>query len=129
MNIAVVCNRIPEREQIRAGIDSFGTQNGIAITLCEFRTGTDLLYGMQQKHYDIAIIALPGTDGMETANSASEFDKQLSIIWISDDEGFGMMSYRLSVRSFMTFPVTKEQVVCALMRCVPTYFTNEETAD
>lgn len=117
MHIAV-CAPKKDQEIIRAGIDSFGAASNCTLELDEFCEGSDLLYRQRENRFDVVIVALPGAQGMEIASSVRAFDEKLPLIWISDDAGFGVMSYRLQARMFLVEPITESQVCNALSRCI-----------
>lgn len=76
------------------------------------------LYEMADKRWDAILVALPGAEGMEAANSAREANPGVPLVWISDDKVFGIHSYRLRAQMFLCLPVSEEEVARALVRCI-----------
>lgn len=55
--------------------------------------------------------------GMEGVYAAKETRPEIPVFWFSDDEGFGMQSYRLECDYFAVKPVTEEKLKMAFHRC------------
>ena len=55
--------------------------------------------------------------GMESVYRAKGRRPNLPVFWFSDDELFGVQSYRLDCAYFSTKPVTEEKLLSALRRC------------
>ena len=63
-----------------------------------------------------AFILIDGATGMEGVIAVRNFYPQCSIVWISNDKGFGIQSYRLGCAFFAEKPITKEKIAIALER-------------
>lgn len=73
------------------------------------------------KEKDIAgvIVLADGAGGMEGVIAIKELRLPVSVVWFSDDKGFGCQSYRLNAAYFHAKPVTPEMLDIALNRCIP----------
>ena len=99
-------------------VQQFARQEGRCPAVECFARREDLLYRLRRGSCDAVVVALQGALGMESAIGVRALDASVPLIWISDDEDFGMQSYRLRARMFLRFPVEEEQVTRALQRCV-----------
>ncbi len=63
------------------------------------------------------IIARRGADGMESARNARLMQPSVPLIWLSDDEGFGIESYRIGCAFFSTEEISEHLLLTALKRC------------
>lgn len=99
-------------------VHQFARQEGRCPAVECFARREDLLYRLRRGSCDAVVVALQGALGMESAIGVRALDASVPLIWISDDEDFGMQSYRLRARMFLRFPVEEEQVTRALQRCV-----------
>lgn len=65
---------------------------------------------------DVFIILKKGAKGMEGAYRAKEVNPDGVVLWFSDDEAFGVQSYRLECSYFALKPVTAEKYIHAFGR-------------
>ncbi len=77
----------------------------------------DFISGFPDEESQAVIVARRGADGMECARSAKVMKPNIPLIWISDDEGFGVESYRIGCAYFSAATVTAELLSMALARC------------
>ncbi len=75
-----------------------------------FTRREDLLYTLKARSFDVAIVALPGAIGMETAIGAHQFAPNAALFWASDENAFIAESYRLRAAMFLSLPLVEEQV-------------------
>lgn len=85
----------------------------IKVESCTDRDG--ILARLKSGKYDVVVIALPGTEGMETAICARHLTEK-GLIWISDLD-FAIQSYRMRVTYFIIKPVSLNLLYQALERC------------
>lgn len=64
----------------------------------------------------IIFVSEHGAEGMEAVIAAKNLQPDSSVIWFSDDEGFGSQSYRLGCTYFSAKPITSEIMERAIMR-------------
>lgn len=66
---------------------------------------------------DLIVVLADGADGMEGVIAAKNADRNMPVIWLSDDEGFGAQSYRLGCTYFHKKPIPLEKLREALEKC------------
>ena len=67
---------------------------------------------------DCIVIAMDGADGMEGVIAARSVCKNVPVLWFSDDNGFGVQSYRLGCAYFHKKPVSPQILSAAIAKCV-----------
>lgn len=77
----------------------------------------DFISGFSQGESQAVIVARRGADGMECARNAKVLKPDIPLIWFSDDQGFGVESYRISCAYFSAEPITETLLSTALARC------------
>ncbi len=77
----------------------------------------DFIFGFQNDNSHAALIARRGADGMESVRAARLLKPSTSLIWLSDDNGFGTESFRIGCQYFSAEPITKKLLSNALSRC------------
>lgn len=82
-----------------------------------YATYDDFIAGYPQDHASAVIVSRCGADGMESARNAKIIQPDVPLIWFSDDEGFGVESFRIGCAYFSAVPVTEELLSTALARC------------
>jgi len=65
----------------------------------------------------LLLVLADGAEGMECVYRAKERRPSVPAFWFSDDQQFGMQSYRLNCAYFSIKPVTQENICKALQRC------------
>jgi len=65
----------------------------------------------------VLVVLADGAKGMECVYRTKETRPNLPVFWFSDDEGFGIQSYRLNCAYFSTKPVTLDKIHHAIHRC------------
>lgn len=74
--------------------------------------------GLGESPPDCIVIAMDGADGMEGVIAAKSVCKNVPVLWFSDDNGFGVQSYRLGCAYFHKKPVPPQVLSAAIARCV-----------
>ena len=74
--------------------------------------------GLDESQPDGIVIAMDGADGMEGVIAAKSVCKDVPVLWFSDDNGFGVQSYRLECAYFHKKPVSPQVLSAAIARCV-----------
>lgn len=69
------------------------------------------------KTADLIIVLANGANGMEGVIAVKSVDRNKPVIWLSDDEGFGVQSYRLGCNYFHKKPIPVERLKDALIKC------------
>ncbi len=84
---------------------------------CKFYvTYDDFIAGFPQDRSHAVIIARKGADGMESARAAKLLCPKIPILWFSDDNGFGIESFRIGCSYFTADPIKKEKLQTLLKR-------------
>ena len=67
---------------------------------------------------DCIVIAMDGADGMEGVIAARSVCQNAPVLWFSNDNGFGVQSYRLGCAYFHKKPVSPQILSAAIAKCV-----------
>ena len=74
--------------------------------------------GLRKSLPDCIVIAMDGADGMEGVIAAKSICESVPVLWFSNDNGFGVQSYRLGCAYFHKKPVSAEILSAAIAKCV-----------
>lgn len=74
--------------------------------------------GLGESPPDGIVVVMDGADGMEGVIAAKSVCKDVPVLWFSDDNGFGVQSYRLGCAYFHKKPVSPQVLSAAIARCV-----------
>ncbi len=77
----------------------------------------DFIRAFTQDQSQVVIVARKGADGMECARSARRMRPSVPLVWLSDDGGFGVESYRIGCAYFSTEAITESLLSTAIERC------------
>lgn len=77
----------------------------------------DFISGFSEEESQAVIVARRGADGMESARNAKVLKPDIPLIWFSDDNGFGVESYRIGCVYFTAEPITEKILSTAFARC------------
>ena len=64
------------------------------------------------------MVTVNGAEGMEGVIAARDLWKNVPVIWFSDDNGFGVQSYRLGCAYFHKKPISAGILSAAIAKCV-----------
>ncbi len=104
---------VPDFEKLVATLAS-----GASPLVCKiYDTYDDFIAGFPQDDASAVIVARHGADGMESARSAKIMQPDVPLIWFSDDQDFGVESYRIGCDYFSADAVTETLLTAALARC------------
>lgn len=67
--------------------------------------------------YRLLWVALPGARGMEAIVRARERSGKLPIVWVDDDDRFGLIGYNLQVAAFLKRNSGEREISDALLWC------------
>lgn len=90
--------------------------SGCRLEFDEFYNEEDIR-GAVRFRYDVCVIAMAGAAGMEAAVAARERDAHLPILWISDDDHFGLAAYDLQAAMFLNLDCSDGELAEAMDRC------------
>ncbi len=118
LRIAGYCKEEYE-DVFRKGIEQFSRRTGRPLYSLLCQDGEAFLTILEKETpWDMVIVSIPGAMGMEAVISVRELEPEIPLIWCSDDQGFGVESYRQRCSLFMGFPEKEEDIVNALHRCL-----------
>ncbi len=77
----------------------------------------DFIRGFPRDTSQAVIVARRGADGMECARNARLMRPSVPLVWLSDDRGFGIESYRIGCTYFSAERVTEELMSAVISKC------------
>lgn len=84
---------------------------------CHLTDYEEFQCALTDRYYNIVIVTSDNAMGMEGVIAVRNSRPELPVIWLSNDRGFGLQSYRLGCTYFGIKPITKEKLKQALTRC------------
>lgn len=88
---------------------------GYSLEFDEFYHPEDVR-GAVHFHYNACVVVMSGAVGLESVVAARERDTGLPILWISDDEHFGLAAYDLQVTMFLKLGCSDKELADAMLR-------------
>lgn len=76
----------------------------------------ELIDILQLSECDMVMVLADGAEGMEGVMASKNLCPGSSVIWFTNDEGFGAQSHRLGCTFFAIKPIT-EQMISSAIRC------------
>ena len=67
--------------------------------------------------YAVCIVAMSGDSGRDAATAIRERDREVPLIWISDDDHQGLMAYKLCAKMFLSLDCSQAELENAMYRC------------
>ncbi len=104
---------VPRFEQLMAAVD----REISAAEYVMYDSYDDFISEFPRQESQALIVARRGADGMESARNAKIMQPHVPLVWLSDDPGFGVESYRIGCSYFSAEPVTQDLLAAALARC------------
>lgn len=98
-----------------AGLPEWGYRK---IQLIGYSNYDSFIAGLAEGPPDGIVIAMDGADGMEGVIAAKSVCENVPVLWFSDDNGFGVQSYRLGCTYFHKKPVSPQILSAAIAKCV-----------
>ncbi len=65
----------------------------------------------------MVIVLADGANGMECVYQAKKYNRNMTVLWFSDDQTFSLQSHRLECAYFAEKPLTAEKLDKAFSRC------------
>lgn len=84
---------------------------------CHHNDYEEFQCALTNRSYNIVIVTADNAMGMEGVIAVRNARPELPVIWLSNDRGFGLQSYRLKCTYFGIKPITDELLERALTRC------------
>lgn len=117
MAVAICCNSREEYAVIEEAVNEYAREHECMFPSRWFYSVEDFRRENAGRHYDIVILACDDIVNQELAVSVRDESQLSQIIWIGEDQRFGLSSYRLGVANFVLKPATKQDVWESLKRC------------
>ena len=67
--------------------------------------------------YDAGVVAMKGARGLELATALRERSAALPLLWLSDDEKFGLAAFDLGAAMLLPLNCTDQELADGLRRC------------
>ena len=113
----MVCDDLPEAQAELAGmIREYGARHNIHIHIETASRGDELLELWYVDRWDCVFldIYMPGMDGIETARSLRQKDRDVSLVFATNSWAHGLVSYELRAMDYLTKPIRQKDVDRAL---------------
>ena len=122
LRVAVMSRQDEEFSELQSQVDSFCAD--IRVKPAVIRYTSDEPFRMESEnegfHYDLAVVALPGAEGMEAVLGIRERFPRMLVIWITDDKYFAGMAMRCHIHDFLLRPVSTRRLEEALSSAIQT---------
>ncbi len=66
--------------------------------------------------FDVVLVMANGAEGMEGVRATRHLCPDQTVVWLSDDEGFGAQSYRYGCTYFGVKPITRNLIAEAIRK-------------
>lgn len=81
-----------------------------------FENRESLIEAMMKNTYSIVIVAVDKAKGLETVKHIHRHDKNIKIIWFSDDKDFAGSAFEYGIDYFAQRPITRDKIEEGLRR-------------
>ncbi len=100
-------------------IENWSKQRGIAIEICEFDNGDDLINQNMIRHMDIILldIIMPLLNGMDTAKEIRQRDAAVHIVFLTSSPEFALESYEVKAKGYLLKPILYDKLMELLDDC------------
>ncbi len=88
------------------------------IRVTDFADYDSFIAGLGSDPPECVVVMRNGAEGMEGVIAARDLLKDVPVIWFSDDNAFGVQSYRLGCAYFHEKPVSSRILSAAIAKCV-----------
>lgn len=119
MKIAIVDDEHIERNRLQGYIKKFSEETGIALEICSFSSGEELLHDYRLI-YDIILldIEMVGTNGMDVAKQIRKIDKGVIILFITNLASYAIEGYKVEAVDYVLKPVAYLDFAMKIRRAV-----------
>ena len=118
----VICDDIQkDMEIIRTSLDTYAAVHlEYHIEIDEYSSAVDVLHGMEEKAYDIALmdICMPGVSGMDAAEKMLTRNPEMSVIFLTTSDEYAVEAFAMNATHYLLKPYTQEQFDAALDRAI-----------
>ncbi|WP_455619318.1 hypothetical protein [Eisenbergiella sp.] len=121
----VLCVPLAEKEELETALrDAYAAvdRGGILIV---FTDRVAFLEDIREHACDTVIVSWNGAEGMEIVRSVREYNGEVPLVWMSEDEYFARAGYWFHIASFVKKPASKEEIRAIPQRCLEWRKRNE----
>lgn len=118
----VICDDIQkDMETIRTALDTYAAAHPeYHIEIEEYNAAADVLHGMEEEAYDIALmdICMPGVSGTDAAEKMLAKNPEMSVIFLTISGEYAVEAFAMNATHYLLKPFTQEQFDAALDRAI-----------
>lgn len=118
----VICDDIQkDMETIRTALDTYAAAHPeYHIEIEEYNAAADVLHGMEEEAYDIALmdICMPGVSGTDAAEKMLAQNPEMSVIFLTTSGEYAVEAFAMNATHYLLKPFTQEQFDAALDRAI-----------
>lgn len=118
--IAICDDLKEERDNLKNLLDEYFRQQGIQYKVTEYTCGENLIYDYEEGREGFNLIFMDifmgGINGFETTKKIREFDKYVSIAFLTVSQDFAVDSYDVEASAYFLKPVDKTRLFTMLER-------------
>lgn len=118
----VICDDIQkDMETIRTALDTYAAAHPeYHIEIEEYNAAADVLHGMEEEAYDIALmdICMPGVSGTDAAEKMLAKNPEMSVIFLTTSGEYAVEAFAMNATHYLLKPFTQEQFDAALDRAI-----------
>lgn len=113
----IICDDLAEdRMRLQAAVQEYGRRRGYQIEVQTSASGEELLDRWSPDRWDLVLldIFMDGLSGVEAARRLRERDDRCEIVFVTNSQAHGVVSYDLRVLDYLVKPVSQEKVADTL---------------
>ncbi len=88
------------------------------LRIAAFSNYDGFIAALDENPPECVAVTMNGAAGMEGVIAARSMNRNIPVLWFSDDGDFGVQSYRLGCTFFHTKPVSPQIFSAAISKCV-----------
>lgn len=107
-----------ERDELTEALAALPDCSYRNIQIAGYSDYDGFIAGLGESPPECVVVTMNGAEGMEGVIAARDLWKIVPVIWFSDDNGFGVQSYRLGCAYFHKKPISAGILSAAIAKCV-----------
>ena len=107
-----------DKEALMHALSAIPGRHGNTISVVGYPDYDSFITGLRESSPNGIVVAMDGADGMEGVIAAKNLCESVPVLWFSNDNGFGVQSYRLGCAYFHQKPVSPQILSAAIAKCV-----------